>query len=143
MNLPAVAVPGPPTAAQTLPKRTPIEEFALRTSRMRAWRSFLNRETHPYRGFRPSDVQNASGVLIFASPTAPLSQISLFGHLKCERGAHFCIAKRTPIADSAEFTMVYALEGLMYIYTYIHTYIYAHLRAMKHTRATMRTIPRS
>ena len=92
-----------PPAAQTLQKPTPIEEFALRTSRMRAWRSFLNREMHPYQGFRASDVQNASDVLIFAFPNAPPSQISPFGHLKCERGAHFCIAKRIPIADFGEF----------------------------------------
>ena len=68
---------------------------------MRAWCSFSHRQTHPYRRFRLSDVQNASVVLIVASQNAPLSQISLLGCPKCERGAHFCIAKRTPIEDFA------------------------------------------
>ena len=40
-------------------------------------------------------------LLIFASPNAPLSRISRFRCLKCERGAHFRIAKRTPIKDFA------------------------------------------
>ena len=33
-------------------------------------------------------------------PNAPLSKNSLLGRPKCERGAHFCMAKRTPIKDS-------------------------------------------
>ena len=33
----------------TGPKRTPIEDFAPRRSRIRAWCSFLNRQTPPYR----------------------------------------------------------------------------------------------
>ena len=78
-----------------IPKRTPIEEFAPWTIKMRAWCSFLHRKTHPYRGFCSWNVQNANVVLIFASPNAPLSQISPFGRPKCERGANFCIAKRT------------------------------------------------
>ena len=58
-------------------------------------------KTHPYRRIRPSDVQNASVALIFESRNAPLSRISPLGCPKCERGAHFCIPKRTPITDFA------------------------------------------
>ena len=35
------------------------------------------------------------------SPNAPLSRISRFRCLKCKRGAHFRIAKRTPVEDFA------------------------------------------
>ena len=38
-------------------------------------------------------------VLIFASPNAPLSRISGFRGLNCERGAYFRVAKHTPIKD--------------------------------------------
>ena len=79
-----------------IPKCTPIEEFAPWTTKVRAWCSFLRRQTHSYRGFRPWNVQNVSVVLISAFPNAPLSQISPFGRPKCERGANFCIAKCTP-----------------------------------------------
>ena len=59
----------------------------------------MGRETHPSQGFHPSDVQNASVVLCFATRNAPLSKISPFGRRKCKRGAHFCIARYTPIED--------------------------------------------
>ena len=70
-------------------KCTPIGDFLLR----------MGRETHPSQGFHPSDVQNASVVLCFATRNAPLSKISPFGRRKCKRGAHFCIARYTPIED--------------------------------------------
>ena len=92
-----IGAPGPPVA----PKRTPIEDFALRKSKMRARSSFSHRQTHPYRRFRRTDVQNASVVFIFASPNAPLSHISPLGSPKCERGVFFCIPKRTPVAGFA------------------------------------------
>ena len=82
-------------------KRTPIKDFAFQMSKLRAWCSFSCRQTHTYRGFRVSDFKNTSVVLIFASPNALLSKTSRFRCLKCERGAHFRIAKRTPINDFA------------------------------------------
>ena len=89
---------------QTLLKRTPVEEFTPQMSKIRAWRSFLQCETHHYRGFRPWNVQTASVVLIFASPNAPLWRISPFKRQECERGAHFCIPKCTPIEEFAPWT---------------------------------------
>ena len=60
-------------------------------------------------------------------PNAPPSQISPFGHPKCERGAHICIAKRSPYRRFR-----WSHEGLrsgetnvhIYIYTYIHIYTF-------------------
>ena len=82
-------------------KRTPVEDFAFQMSEMRAWCSFSRCQMHSYRGFCVLDVEIASLVLMFASANAPPSRISRFRCLKCERGAHFRIAKRTPIEDFA------------------------------------------
>ena len=94
------------------------------------------------------------------SQNAPLSKNSPFRCPECERGAHFGIAKRTPIEDFAprmpkmrvwcsflhpqthpyrrfrlsdvhNASLVWM--GLMYIYTYIHIYIYTHLHIYIHT----------
>ena len=61
-------------------------------------------KTHPCRRIHPSDVKNRSVALLFATRNAPLSRISLSGPPKCERGARFCIPKRTPIANFASRT---------------------------------------
>ena len=82
-------------------KRTPIKNFALQIFIMQAWYSFSRRQTHPYQRFRVSNVQSASAVLIFPSPYASLTRISHFKSLKCECGAHFRVAKHTPIKDFA------------------------------------------
>ena len=49
-------------------------------------------------------MKNRSVALLFATRNAPLSRISLSGPPKCERGARFCIPKRTPIANFASRT---------------------------------------
>ena len=61
--------------------------------------SFFRSLMHPYRRIRLSDAHNASVALILESRNAPLSRISLLGCPKCERGAQFCIPKRTPSSD--------------------------------------------
>ena len=58
-------------------------------------------KTHPCRRIHPSDIKNRSVALLFATRNAPLSRISHSGPPKCERGARFCIPKRTLIANFA------------------------------------------
>ena len=127
-------------------KRTPIEDFAFRASKMRAPCLFLHPQTRPCRRFCPSniqnasvvlifaspnaplwmispfsDVQNASAELVFASPNAPLSQISPFKRPKCERGANLSIPKRTLIADFA-LRMSKMRAGCSFLHPPTHRY---------------------
>ena len=57
-----------------------------------------HRQTHCYRGFRPSSIPNASMVFIFASPNTPPWRNSLLERLKCEGGARLCVAKNAPLS---------------------------------------------
>ena len=77
----------------------PPPAIAIFIVKKRGVLSFFRSLMHPYRRIRLSDAQNASVALILESRNAPLSRISLLGCPKCERGAQFCIPKRTPSSD--------------------------------------------
>ena len=78
-------------------KRTPVEDFALQMSKMRARCSFLNCKMQPYQGICPLVVQNASVVPIFALQNAHLASLRIIGpvwaslHLFCPVCASLCL----------------------------------------------------